>query len=178
MSMHWYALRSKPRKEETVWRQARARQMDTFYPRIRVQPVNPRARKIRPYFPGYLFVRADLEAVGLSTFQYMPYAFGLVCFGGEPASMSDALIYELKRRVEEIASAGGELFDGLRRGERIWIEAGPFAGYEAIFDARLPGTDRVRVLLKMMSDRHVPVELEAGWIEKAKERTPALGYRH
>ncbi len=39
------------------------------------------------------------------------------------------------------------------------ITSGPFAGYEAIFDARLSGGERVRVLLTMLNDRHVPAEV-------------------
>lgn len=163
---NWYVLRSKPCKEETVWRQAQSLGFETFYPRLRVQPVNPRSRKVRPYFPGYLFVQADLEAVGLSTFQYMPYAIGLVCFGGEPANVPEPLINAIKHRVEEIDEVGGELFDGLKRGDQVWIQDGPFVDYQAIFDARLDGSERVRVLLKMLNDRFVPVEIDAAMIEK------------
>jgi len=168
MSVHWYVLRSKPRKEETLWRQASIRGFDVFYPRIKVQPVNPRSRSLRPHFPGYMFVKADLEEAGLSAFNYMPYAVGLVCFGGEPASISEAFIFALRRRLREIAEAGGGLLGGLRRGDPVWIQDGPFAGYEALFDVRLPGTDRVRVLLNMLSDRYVPVELQAACIQKAR----------
>lgn len=164
--MNWYVLRSKPCKEEIVWRQAQSLGFETFYPRLRVRPVNPRARKIRPYFPGYLFVKADLEAVGLSTFQYMPYAIGLVCFGGEPAYVQESLILAIRRRVEEIAEVGGELFDGLKRGDQVWIQDGPFVDYQAIFDARLDGGERVRVLLQMLNDRFVPMEIDAAMIEK------------
>lgn len=169
MSSHWYALRTKPRKEEIVWKQARDQGVDVFYPRLRVTPVNPRSRKIRPYFPGYLFVQTDLEATGLSTFQWMPHAIGLVSFGGEPALVPDHLVYAIRQRVEEIASAGGELFDGLKQGDTVRISYGPFEGYEAIFDTRLPGNERVRVLLAFInSARKVPVELEASQIQKIK----------
>jgi len=115
-----------------------------------------------------MFVQADLQDVGLSTFQYMPYAIGLVCFGGEPAHVPESLILAIRRRVEEIAEVGGELFDGLKRGDQVWIQDGPFADYQAIFDARLDGGERVRVLLKMLNDRFVPVEIDAAMIEKVK----------
>ena len=59
----WYVIHSKPRKENQVYSQLQARAIETFYPTIRVKPVNPRSAKIRPYFPGYLFVRVDLDAV-------------------------------------------------------------------------------------------------------------------
>jgi len=78
MTSRCYALRSKPCKEAIVWQSSQARGFKTFYPHLRVQPVNPRSRKVKPYFPGYMFVQADLDVVGLSTFQYMPYAIGFV----------------------------------------------------------------------------------------------------
>lgn len=169
MAPLWYALRSKPRKEEVVWRQVRTQGFETFYPRLRVNPINPRARKVRPYFPGYLFVYADLDEVGVSLFQWMPHAVGLVSFGGEPANVPESLIHTLRKRVEEIAAAGGEVFDGLHQGDVVKISDGPFRGYEAIFDMRIPGTERVRVLLELLSNqRRVPIELSAGQIQRKR----------
>jgi len=169
MASMWYALRSKPRKEDVVWRQVKLLGYETFYPRLRVNPVNPRSRKLLPYFPGYLFVNADLDAVGKSVFQWMPHTIGLVSFGGEPAYVPENFIYALRKRVEEIAQAGGELFDGLKTGDKVRISSGPFAGYEAIFDARVSGDERVRVLLEFLSNkRRLPVEVSAGQIERVK----------
>jgi hypothetical protein len=59
MAGFWYAVRSKPRKEDILSRQLRAQGFEVFYPRVRVHRVNPRARKLEPYFPGYMFVQAD-----------------------------------------------------------------------------------------------------------------------
>jgi transcription antitermination factor NusG len=164
MGLNWYALRSKSRKEDIVWKQVRDRGIEIFYPRLRVNPVNPRARKLIPYFPGYMFIRVDIEEIGLSTLQWMPHTLGLVVFGGEPAIVPDNLILAIKHRVEEIAEAGGIVFDGLKSGDRVKINHGPFEGYEAIFDARIPGTERVRVLLRLISERQVPVEMDASQI--------------
>jgi transcription antitermination factor NusG len=170
MAELWYALRSKPRKEEVLWQQLRSQGYEVFFPRLRVQPVNPRSRKWRPYFPGYMFVQVDIESIGISTFQWMPHALGLVSFDGIPASVPENLVRAITRRVEEIAAAGGELFDGLKPGDAVRISEGPFVGYEAIFDTRIPGSERVRVLIQMLSDRRIPVELRAGQIEKKKKK--------
>ncbi len=172
MAEHWYALRSKPQKEEVVWRQVRERGFEVFYPRMRVNPVNPRSRKFRPYFPGYMFIKVDIETIGMSTFQWLPHTTGLVSFGGEAASVPDNLIFAIMRRVKEISEAGGEVFDDLHKGDVVLIGYGPFEGYEAIFDARLPGTERVRVLLQFLSDRYVPVELEAGHLQPKRKQKP------
>ena len=164
MTAQWYALRSKSNKEEAAWQQARARGFETFYPRLRVRTVNPRARQVKPYFPGYLFVKADLEAVGAFVFQHLPHASGLVCFGGEPASVPEALIRAIYGRIGEIAAAGGEVFEGLKSGDLVSIHDGPFAGYKAVFDARVAGGERVRVLLEWLGGRCIPVELNAAQI--------------
>jgi transcriptional antiterminator RfaH len=169
MARQWYALRSKPRKEDIVWKQIRSQGFEHFYPRMRVHPVNPRARKVKPYFPGYLFVRVDLDEMGISTFQWMPHALGIVSFDREPASVPDHLIQALKKRIKEIAAAGGEVFDGLEPGDKVRIHAGPFRGYEAVFDASLSGNERVRVLLQFIDDqRIVPIELSPAQIRKMK----------
>ena len=167
MSSQWYALRCKPRKEEVVWKQVRDQGHEVFYPRLRVNPVNPRSRKIKPYFPGYLFLRVDIDLLGYSAFNWMPHTVGLVSFGGEPASVPENLIFAIRQRVEEISAAGGEVFDGLKQGDRVRINVGPFEGYEGIFDARLPGTERVRVLLQFLTERReVSVEMDAASIAK------------
>lgn len=165
-------MHSQPRKEDLLWHQIQLQGFETFYPRLKVHPVNPRSKKIRAYFPGYLFVHVDLSVTGTSTFQWMPYGTGLVSFGGEPAVVPDALINAIRSRVGEIAEAGGELFAGIKPGDTIQIRDGPFSGYEAIFDTRLPGSERVRVLLKMLNQRRLPIELEAGLIQPKRPPRP------
>jgi transcriptional antiterminator RfaH len=167
-NQRWYVLRSKPRKEATLFRLAQQHGHQVFYPRIPVKPVNPRASKVRPYFPGYMFVYTDLEAVGESVFRWMPFSAGLVHVGGAPASVAEMTVAAIRTRIAEIWEAGGLKFDGLKKGERVLVREGMFEGYEGIFDATLSGRQRVRVFLKMLNDRFVPVELDAGTIEKLK----------
>ncbi|MEW6577701.1 MAG: transcription termination/antitermination NusG family protein [Chloroflexota bacterium] len=165
----WYVIHSKPRKENQVNAYLRTQGFETFYPTLRVQPVNPRASRIRPYFPRYLFVHADLDEVGVSALQWVPGAIGLVEFDGYVAPVPDSAVHELTRRVAAIEAAGGLTFDGLQPGDPVRITHGPFAGYEAIFDMRLGGSERVQVLLQMLG-RLVKVRVNAGAIEKRRVR--------
>jgi transcription elongation factor/antiterminator RfaH len=163
----WYVLHSKPHKENQIDSYLQSQKLETFYPTLRVQPVNPRASKIRPYFPGYLFVRADLETVGVSALKWIPGAVGLVSFAGQPGTVPDYIIRELRQRIAEIEAAGGLTLDGLKQGDPVRITHGPFAGYEAIFDMRLSGAERVQVLLQMLG-RLVKVQVNASAIEKQR----------
>ncbi|MGD8458446.1 MAG: transcription termination/antitermination NusG family protein [Anaerolineales bacterium] len=164
MNAEWYAFRAKPHKERALYKQVIARNIECFFPIVRVNPVNPRAAKTRPYFPGYLFVKVDIDKVGISTFKWMPFGMGLVCFDSEPASIPPSLIVALKKRVQEIMDKGGLKFDTLQEGVPIRVMDGPFRGYEGIFDKYLDGSERVKVLLQFMCDRHVPIEMHMNQI--------------
>lgn len=170
MTMQWYVLRSKPNKEIALWRELGSRGYESYYPHLRVQPVNPRSRKVRPYFPGYLFLQVDLEQVGLSAFQWMPFSAGFVSFESTPATVPDSLVNAIRRHVDQINAAGGEQLAGLQPGDVVLIDGGPFDGYEAIFDTRLAGTERVRVFLKLLRNRQMNVELPAAQIQKRRSR--------
>jgi transcription antitermination factor NusG len=156
----WYVIRSKPHNEDFLWRQLCVRDIESYYPRIHVQTVNPRARKFQPYFPGYLFVHVDLDIIGTSSFEWMPGALGLVSFDSTPAYVPDGLIRVITQRVDQLSGTGTRF----QKGDRIFIQDGVFTGYEAIFDTYTSGADRVRVLLTLLSGRQIPVELLAGGI--------------
>jgi len=169
MTVVWYAMRSKPNKEDFLAKQFEVQGVQVYCPRIRVRVVNPRARKFRSYFPGYIFVQVDLDQISRSTLQWLPGAAGLVSFGGEPAPIPDSLINAIRKRVDEINASGRDLIKGLSQGQLVTIEAGPFAGHEAIFDASLSGDERVRVLLELINKQQLPLDLPSGQIQRKKK---------
>lgn len=165
-ALRWYVLHSKPHMEEVLWRQVQSRGFEVYYPHLRVRPINLRARVVRPYFPRYLFVRVDLEEVGLSVFQWMPGAIGLVCFGGVPATVPPILIEAIRLRVDAINAAGGDPSVHFKPGDRVRVAEGPFAGYEGIFDVRLNGKERARILLQLLNDRVLPLEVSLSQLKR------------
>jgi transcriptional antiterminator RfaH len=156
----WYVLLSKPHKENQVYAHLRTAGIETYYPCLRVKPVNPRCSTIRPYFPGYMFVNADLDLINSGSLQWLPGTVGLLQFGDVLATVPDGFIKQLRQRIDQINQAGGLTFDGLKSGDPVQITGGPFAGYEAIFDTRLGGNERVRVLLDILG-RLVSAEIDA-----------------
>jgi transcriptional antiterminator RfaH len=167
MADHWYALNVKPHKEHTVaeWLDARD-EMEVFFPARRVKPVNPRAAKIRPYFPGYLFVRLDLDEEGQNALRWTPGTNGLVRFGDVPAIVPDNLINELRKRLIELNKVGGQEAPQFSSGDRVRITSGPFSGYSAIFDENLQDQQRVQVLLEFLGNQSHRMQLDREVIEK------------
>jgi transcription antitermination factor NusG len=170
MSDSWYVIRSKPNKEDFLSSQLTAYGIQVFYPQIRVKTVNPRARKVKPYFPSYLFVHVNLEEVSPSTLHWMPGAVNLVSFDGQPAPVPDTLISAVERQIDQINASQENMLNGLKPGDLVLIQGGPFAGYEAIFDGRISGRERVRVLLTFLQNRHLPVEIRENQIGRVKKQ--------
>ncbi len=157
----WHVAHSKPRNEELLWKQFCLRNLESYYPCIKVKTVNPRARQVQPYFPNYLFVHVDLDLIGRSTLEWVPGCAGLVSFGDEPAFVPDDLVYAIKQRIEDLNIVSDESPIQLHKGDNVAIHDGVFKGYEGVFDIQLSGTDRVRVLLSLMDNQFIPVELPA-----------------
>jgi transcription antitermination factor NusG len=171
MTTAWYVLRSKPHKEEFLWGQVLAHQVDAFFPAIRSKAVNPRARKVKPYFPGYLFVNVDMDIVPLSLWMWLPGSRGLVSFDSVPALVPDPLIAAIRRKVNDINENGNGYPPSLdlKTGDIVSIQSGPFTDYDGIFDGCVSGNDRVRVLLKHLKDSFIPIELPVGQVERKKQ---------
>ena len=170
MTVSWYAMRSKPNKEDFLAGQLQAHGVDVFFPVLRVTPVNPRARKLRPYFPNYLFVHVDLDVVNVSDLRWMPGASGLVSFDGEPASVPDLLIAALKKQIDHHNAFIRDQEKNFQSGDVVLIQDGPFAGYEAVFDTHISGQDRVRVLLSLLQSRQLPIEIASRQIRHVKRQ--------
>ena len=166
MNANWYVLRSKPCKELFLAGELLARNLEAYCPVLHVKPVNPRARKIKPYFPGYLFICMDLQSANLSSISWMPGAIGPVCMGDELASVPDELVRMVRKKVDAINAAGGEVLAGLQAGDKVLVEDGPFAGYQGIFDSRLPGNNRVRILLDLLKNRQMRLDLPVSLVKR------------
>lgn len=170
MSSFWYVIQSHPNKEQFLFKQIKLLGIEVFYPKIKVKPVNPRSRKIRPYFPGYMFIKTDPDMIGTSNIKWMPHSKGIIAFGGEPSIVPESLINALKQKVGDSEDSVIEIKEEFNSGTPISIKYGPFEGYEGIFDVKLEGTDRVRILLKMLINQYVPVELEISHIQQKKTK--------
>jgi transcription antitermination factor NusG len=99
LAANWYVLHCKPRKEEVLCKNLQEKGYEVFNPSIPMKTSSSRFVRWVPYFPGYLFVKIDLSQDRVSTFQWMPYAVGLVYFGEKPGYVPENLIQALERRV-------------------------------------------------------------------------------
>lgn len=162
--MRWYVLHCKPRKEKVVYEQLLLRTIEAFFPCI-PSGVDGRHRSgLEALFPGYIFVHADLEQIGITSLQWLPGSIDIVKFGGIPAHVPDPLINAIRSKIKRIKIAGENIVEHIKPGDMVNINDGPFAGNKAIFDSRLSGGERARVLLTLLNDQTIQIQLPVSQI--------------
>ncbi len=162
----WYALRSKPNFEHIVFYQLADRNIETYYPRLDVNPVNPRSSKQKPFFPGYMFVKGELGDLYAKRIGLLRGVVGLVNFDHIPACIPDSLIEIIKSQVEREKNLQARDPEKLHPGDRVWIDDPILNGIEARFEQCINGEDRVAVLLSLLQGRTVRVQIDADKVKK------------
>lgn len=140
----WYALHTRSRAENVVYENLCKKNLEAFFPRTRVRSRRKDRRMMIdvPLFPGYLFVKTDLDPYEhveiLKTFGSVRLVGG---FTG-PVPIPETSIESLKIMV----IAGTDIITGTRfkKGDPVRVVAGPFTGVIGFFE-RYRGKDRVVV---------------------------------
>lgn len=143
-------LRTKRKRERQVNELLRVRGLETYLPVYPVPLKTPGRVSLRPFFPNYMFIHLDLTTADLSQIEWTPGVGHLVRFGGQLATIPDGTMGALRRRLESVRLQKVDPLGDIKRGDRVRLTAAPFIGHEAIFDTRLPGSERVRVFLNWL----------------------------
>jgi transcriptional antiterminator RfaH len=154
--MKWYVIRTEPQADSlAAWELQRAG-FEIYSPRVKaVRPKSERAEA--PLFPGYLFLRWDLERQGKPSFQDAPHVLGWVSFGGITPPVPDEIIAELAQRVDALNSGGG-LWRRFQTGEKVRVVSNAVEGLAEVTEEAKSPRSRVKVLMEFMG-RLVPVQV-------------------
>ena len=157
----WVVVNTQPHRERIALENLERQEFDAYCPMIRKRRSHARRVEsvLRPLFPNYLFVRANLK---LARWRPILSTYGvrtIIRAGDELSFIEDAFIANLKAR--EIDGAIVRPAAPYKIGQRVQIAAGAFDGLIAtIIDTR--ENDRLVLLLDMMNRGiHVHVESHA-----------------
>jgi transcription antitermination factor NusG len=142
----WYLIHAKPSRERSVAVQLHQRGFVIYLPLIWGTTGQLRAPIERPYFPGFLFARLDLELTGVNVVRWTPGVRGLVEANDEPAPIADEFVLELRTRLDRVR-APGNLAARAAWSAALHASDGPWAGYEGILNPLLSGADRAQLLV-------------------------------
>ena len=158
MALNWYVIRTKPQSENIAANALRVEGYEHFFPMI--QAIQRRSGKEEiPLFPGYLFVRCDVDRGQWPAIGLLPGVLGWVRFDGVASSIADDVVDELARRVESINDNGG-LWIRYKPGQKVRVVSGQFESLAQVAEEPTSSDSKVRVLLEFMGQL---VSAEVPW---------------
>ncbi|OQY59309.1 MAG: transcriptional antiterminator [Desulfobacteraceae bacterium 4572_88] len=163
----WYALHTRSRFENVVSDILTRKSVEIFLPKIEVRSKRRDRKKMIhvPLFPGYLFVRTNLDPREHLEILKTKGAVRLVGNNSGPVSVPSESIISLNIML----AADKEVITGTRfkKGNRVIVARGPFAGMAGTF-VQYKGTDRVVVHIGVLG-QFAAVEINAADIEILSE---------
>ncbi len=170
----WYALYTKPNSEYLVagilWQHG----IETYLPAIELPKTHQR-RKGNPFFPCYLFMKADLETVNSSQWMWTPGLRCIVTRSGRPVPVPEKVINLIRQKLNEFKTARSQSECSFKPGETVRITNGPFRDMLAVFDKPISPNERVQILLQLLG-RASRVQIDISDLEKspsdASEHSP------
>lgn len=164
MHAAWYVLHTRSRFEQVVFDGLNGKSLEAFLPKITVMSKRrDRRKKIRvPLFSGYVFIRSDLNP--LERVEIVK-TIGVVRIIGNkdgPVSVPDEAIDSLRIMVDgdNLVETGTRF----RKGDRVMVVEGPFAGVIGTF-VRYRGFRRVVVDIEALG-QYAAVSVSEEHVEK------------
>ena len=156
MGHRWYVVRTKPRSELLAANELRDDELEIFSPIVTSLSDQGRSTAL-PLFPGYIFVRFDMDSVGWPSFRYGQSVLGFLNFNGEVPSLPDEVIFELKQRCENLNQNGG-IWKRYRPGDWVQLVSSTIQGIAEVVEDSKSANGPVKVLLQLFA-RSVPAQV-------------------
>ena len=148
---HWYVAYTHARGEIKAQQNLEKQGFRTYLPRFLKE--RRHARRVdtvaMPLFQRYIFIRMDIAKARWRTIQSTVGIQHLLCRGDVPTAIDDKIILEIQKRENEAGFVEIGLNAGLKKGDAIRVDTGPFANLEGLFDAN-SDSQRVTVLLNIL----------------------------
>ena len=171
----WYALFTKPKAEYKVAAVLEQSGVEVYLPEICRK--NSTETVHSPFFPCYLFMSANLQALDVALWKWASGLRNIVSYGDEPIHLSPELIHHIQVKIEKLNSQIHEMGKPtFKQGDSVRILHGPLKDMEAIFEGPTTPSKRVHVLLTILEQQR-RIRLNVSDIEKSPSQDQHLGKR-
>jgi transcriptional antiterminator RfaH len=159
----WLVIQTKSKEELKVKNILKALHIQAFLPLMKASQFlfGNAVIRIEPLFPGYIFAHFNFYHKA-ELIRWKPGIRQILCFNGRPVAVQTDVIRYLKNQM-----TGSGIIDIRQRfkpNQKVRIAHGPLKDFEGLFVQELPGKERVRILLSVLSYSH-KIELHPSLIE-------------
>jgi transcriptional antiterminator RfaH len=143
----WYLVQCRAHQDERALEHLQRQGFECYQPRYEEERIRGGRRELAivALFPRYLFIRLDRLRDNWLPIRSTRGVIQIVRFNEYPPPVSDAVIEQIRLRIE----GGWPRKPFLQSGDRVVVVDGSFSGIEAIFLAA-DGDQRVVVLLNIL----------------------------
>lgn len=163
--INWFALHTKPHREDFAAKNVSALGLESFLPRLKVERLVRGATRtvIKPLFLGYFFARFRPED-SIESVKSSRGVLRVISSGRFPIPVEDKIIREILDRIEEDGLIRMKL-PALKPGVRVSVQTGPFEGLMGRVERELDDGRRVEIFLETLL--HARVQIHREWLEVA-----------
>ncbi|MBD3180888.1 transcription termination/antitermination factor NusG [Candidatus Poribacteria bacterium] len=176
MSSAWYVLHTYSGHENRVKltleqrileRQMQEKLNQVLVPTQEVAEIKNGKRKVssKISFPGYVFVKMELDDELWYIVKNTPGVMGFVGMGNEPTPLGDEEVEDILKATEEGPSEEYKQAIDIAVGDKAKIVDGPFTGFSGVVDEINEDKSKLKLMISIFG-RSTPVELEFFQIEK------------
>jgi transcription elongation factor/antiterminator RfaH len=157
--MNWYATYTRSKHEQKVNDRLEKKNIETFLPLIeRWSRRKDRRKKILlPLFPGYLFIRAEMDARTHLEILKTDSVVRILCYDGKPAPIPDEQIDAIQILIKNGMAVSPHPY--LREGMKVRVVNGPLNGLEGILIKAKPNKHRLVLSVDLIQES-VSVEID------------------
>ena len=148
--MKWYLIQTKTNSEKFAVSNLKNQGYECWYPEYEkiISHARKKQKVKKPLFPGYIFIKINLENTQWSAINYTPGVKEIITYGGKPAILIDKYYDELKSMLNK---HGLFEYNEMYLGKKVKIISGPFLGMVGKID-RIDAKSRVRILLDILGN--------------------------
>lgn len=148
MPSEWYVVRVNPRAEYLAAEELTRDGHEVFFPCVK-SAYTRIGHSDKPLFPGYMFIRFDMEKDGWPSFRTAHRVAGWVNFQGVVPTIPNEIVEALALNLDE--KSGGEgLWRRFQPGDLVQVVAGALEGLGEVVEIAKSPTGRAKVLLEFM----------------------------
>ena len=160
----WFVIRIKAGDEGRANQNLLRQEIETFLPLFKhyYYRNGKMIQTIKPLFPNYLFARLDLDL----HYAKVKWTRGVSRILGNregPVPISGMVIQTIRDRIGKDNLV--ELEEEMKEGDLVQVTSGPLKDLVGVFQKRMAGKDRVKILLNLIGV-DVPVQISKWQIHK------------
>lgn len=148
MALNWYVVSTTCRGERRASTQLTKNGLETFVPIIKI-PDQKNGTRDTIMFPGYIFVRCDMDNNGLGKLCQVPQVIGPVHFEDYIPSLPEEIIYSLRNTIKALDASidPNRLF---YIGESVNVVLGSYVGFGEIIETPKLSTGQASVIVEFL----------------------------